>query len=298
MQSPFGRSPTLPPNHPHARKQSVFDGQISLTDLQSPVTSSASNSTFSLSLDPIAESMPSPFPVSVPPTPTTGPYLNDQPRRPSQIGIGHPGGHHAPPRTAFASTFPQSNSELILYSYAQLTGTLSVTPMPGAATTSEQANNLNSLRAKLLKRSVVGGGSMDITSSLHSSQRIQLARRSHKRSSSFSSGLFSFISAQSPSPSVPNLTSSSTPSLLPPSQSWSPSHRPRTHSQSSLSGLSSPSPSSPSGFLNGSAMDEEVDPETPLPTFEVPQVMLAVDLCLGPGESRSCACAISTSKLL
>ena len=35
-------------------------------------------------------------------------------------------------------------------------------------------------------------------------------------------------------------------------------------------------------------MDEEIDPEAPLPTFEVPQVMLAVDLCLQPGESRSC----------
>jgi hypothetical protein len=47
--------------------------------------------------------------------------------------------------------------------------------------------------------------------------------------------------------------------------------------------------------LNGSAVDEEVDPEMPLPTFEVPQVMLAVDLCLGPGESRTCKYPVSSS---
>ena len=34
--------------------------------------------------------------------------------------------------------------------------------------------------------------------------------------------------------------------------------------------------------------DAEVDPEEPLPTFEVQPAMLAVDLSLAPGESRSC----------
>lgn len=129
---------------------------------------------------------------------------------------------------------------------------------------------------------------MDITSSLH--QRMALpvqgaggTRRPHKRSSSFSAGLLSFMSTPSPPPSVQNLTSTSTPSLLSPSQSWSPAHRPRTSSGSIFSAISSPG-------LNGSGVveEEEVDPEVPLPTFEVPQVMLAVDLSLGPGESRTC----------
>lgn len=133
---------------------------------------------------------------------------------------------------------------------------------------------------------------MDITSSLHSNhQRLQPPpiRRPHKRSSSFSAGLLSFISTPSPPPSSSTLTSSSTPSLLlPPSQPWSPTHRPRTHSQF---GFVSPSPYT-SAFSNGlgGMGDEDIDPEMPLPTFEVPQVMLAVDLSLGPGESRSCAC--------
>ena len=35
-------------------------------------------------------------------------------------------------------------------------------------------------------------------------------------------------------------------------------------------------------------VDEEIDPDTPLPTFEVQPAMLAVDLSLMPGESRSC----------
>jgi len=291
VQPPFGRSQTLPPNHPHARKHSVLDGQILSDQQQSPVTSSASNSTFSLSLDPISESMPSPFPPSVPATPITDPYLSGQQHRPSQLGLGHPGGlSHFPPRTAFSSAFPQSNTELILYAYAQLTGSLSVTPVPNIIITPEQVNTLNSLRSSLLKRSVIGGGSMDITSSLHSNhQRIHLgSRRPHRRSSSFSSGLLSFISAPSPPPSAPNLTSLSTPALLPPSQTWSPSHHPRTQAQSVSPRIPSPSSSSTLGLQNGNAVGEEMDPDTPLPTFEVPQVMLAVDLSLGPGESRTC----------
>jgi len=35
---------------------------------------------------------------------------------------------------------------------------------------------------------------------------------------------------------------------------------------------------------------EEGDEEIPLPVFEVQPAMLAVDLALSPGESRSCEC--------
>ena len=36
--------------------------------------------------------------------------------------------------------------------------------------------------------------------------------------------------------------------------------------------------------------EEEIDEDVPLPTFEVRPAMLAVDLTLLPGESRSCGC--------
>lgn len=44
-----------------------------------------------------------------------------------------------------------------------------------------------------------------------------------------------------------------------------------------------PPPPPPQGMLV-----DEWDPETALPVFEVRPAMLAVDLSLGPGESRSC----------
>lgn len=59
-----------------------------------------------------------------------------------------------------------------------------------------------------------------------------------------------------------------------------------------FSSLLSPPTISPgvSGSGIGVGGDEgEVDPEAPLPTFEIQPTMLAVDLGLAPGESRSCA---------
>ena len=43
--------------------------------------------------------------------------------------------------------------------------------------------------------------------------------------------------------------------------------------------------------LGGVQEGEDWDPEQPLPVFEVPPAMLAVDLSLGPGEERSCECS-------
>jgi RAB6A-GEF complex partner protein 2 len=43
------------------------------------------------------------------------------------------------------------------------------------------------------------------------------------------------------------------------------------------------------GFGLGAVQEgEEWAPEQPMPVFEVPPAMLAVDLSLGPGEERSC----------
>ena len=42
------------------------------------------------------------------------------------------------------------------------------------------------------------------------------------------------------------------------------------------------------GGLNIAEPLEEIDPDAPLPVFEVQPTMVAVDLTLGPGESRTC----------
>ena len=48
-------------------------------------------------------------------------------------------------------------------------------------------------------------------------------------------------------------------------------------------------PSARAGTVGTSGdVEEEIDPDAPLPTFEVQPAMLAVDLSLMPGESRSC----------
>ncbi|KAH9836631.1 Rgp1-domain-containing protein [Rhodofomes roseus] len=316
IPSPLARSTSFPiaPSHPHARKQSVLDGQIQVQDVKpapspSPLSPSSnpSTSSHSLSLDPIAESGSSP--TTQPATPAfTSPILESIPptirsqipstsgvtgfaasrppqRRPPQLGHGPPPTINVqPPRSAYSSSFPTANTELILYSYAQLVGTLSLTPAPGAVVSPEQARNLNHVRSSLLKRQVVGGGSMDMTpllspQSFPPGQHPSTSRPRHGRSTSVSSSIFSLL-APTPAPQTPV---------------WKPSHRTHAPSMFSLfsSGQPTPTPSSgiglglglgPGGNLGG---DEDVDPETPLPTFEVQPSMLAVDLSLAPGESRS-----------
>jgi hypothetical protein len=292
--SPLTRSPDfqLPPHHPHVRKQSVTDIHIHLNEVQhSPPPSglaSSSASTFSLALDPIAETPTTPYPGT--PLPRS-PSLTDQrplkttshppqSRRPPQLGLGH----GPPPANLESKSTPSlrnstlvgSNSELILYSYAQLLGTVSVAPLPGVVMIPDQAQTLAALRLKLMKRTVVGGGSMDITSH----RRMQERRRSHGRSASLTNSLFSLLSPSTYSaPSTP----------LPSSQSWAPG-RSRTPSVSStLSGtpVSGQQNGLGLGLINGGT-EEVIDPDLPLPTFDVQPAMLAVDLMLGPGESRTC----------
>ena len=128
---------------------------------------------------------------------------------------------------------------------------------------------------------------MDITSTLHSPKPFRHQRTaSHTRSFS-AAGLLSILSPTSLVSSI----SSPNPSSI--SGRW------RT-SSSSLGGSltsTSPAPGSIGGSVSSpnvlgldvpSSGDGEVDPEEPLPTFEVQPAMLAVDLSLAPGESRSC----------
>ncbi|KAG5718894.1 Retrograde Golgi transport protein RGP1 like protein [Termitomyces sp. T112] len=322
VSSPLTRSETLSlgSKHPHARKQSLIDGQAEV----SAPTPASSSSTFSLALDPIVEGVSSPYP-STPSlasptieTPTHGATVYAYPRaatrRQSQMSLGHgyPSGSLKTPRAA--------SDELILYSYAQLKGTLSLTPSPSLHSTQEQRHTLAATRAALLKRNVVGGGRMDISASL--SPGVGHRRRpTHSRTASFSSGLMNLISSAEHSSLVPS------PSFAPSSSSsLSPSHDfpafpGRTNSlghraRPSTSLIQSPrtrfvsSPAAPAsapvglgigglgidggggavestGIRLGQMEEEEVDPEAPLPTFEVQPAMLAVDLVLGPGESRS-----------
>lgn len=208
---------TIPQNHPHARKQSVLDGHLQSTEVVQPQTST---------LDTIAE----------------GPTHSYPPRRPSLQALGHGHPH------SYTKPIPKDTA-LLLYSYAQLSGTAHILPQSTPAA-------LSNLRAHLLKKPVLGGGSMDIAST----------RRSHSRSTSLTGSLLSLLS---PSSYTPTLGRSRAPSL------------------------SSQSDTSPAnvglGLSVGAANPvEEGEEEMPLPVFEVQPAMLAVDLALSPGESRTC----------
>ncbi|KIY44985.1 Rgp1-domain-containing protein [Fistulina hepatica ATCC 64428] len=282
LQSPhpstFQRSDSLPlaADHPHARKNSVLDGQLQLRDVLSPPplsSPSASTSSFSLVLDPISEGISRPNSSGLPSSSSVVSLPSTRPLRPSHLGLGHPPSRNSFSRSAFSSTFVHHNAELILYSYAQLSGTFTLTPLPNVPGTAEQEQTLRFLRSRL-HRQTIGGGSMDISSpySRRPPSSSSIRQRSHSRSSSFSSGFLS--------------------TLLSPAVSVSPSHR-STGSFSARPGvglglgLPSPSPLSPAFHLSPPDLDEDVDAEAPLPTLELQPAMLAVDLTLLPGESRS-----------
>ncbi|KAL4069142.1 hypothetical protein J3A83DRAFT_4535847 [Scleroderma citrinum] len=253
----------LPPHHLHARKHSVLDGQAQLSEV--PALASSSTPTFSIALDPIAESPVSPYLGS--PSPRSPP-LND-PLKPT-------------PLKRESQLFPRSTQGKSphlnlghgprLRLHRGLLGAVSITPLPGASMSQEHAKTLNGLRARLLKRPIVGGGSMDITSR----QRVQERKRSHSRASSLTSGLLSLLS-----PSSSSVPSSPIQSSPPP---W------KTGNPRSPTAASSPS----SALMNGGPQ-EDIDAEMPLPTFEVQPTMLAVDLSLTPGESRTLQSAKRTS---
>ena len=142
---------------------------------------------------------------------------------------------------------------------------------------------------------------MDITSTLHSPKPSRHHHRTSSHSRSFSAaGLLSILSPTS------LVSSISSPAPGSASGRWrtSSSSSSMSSSTTTLGGSSSTTSSPPvSAKFGGSVSspnvlgldvpnsrgDEEVvDPEEPLPTFEVQPAMLAVDLSLGPGESRSC----------
>ncbi|KAF6742880.1 Rgp1-domain-containing protein [Ephemerocybe angulata] len=323
VPSTIPRTDTLPlsQNHPHARKHSIVDPAHYASDAHSAyppsMTPTSSTSSFSLPLDPIAEasmnarpSYPStpilgspsiepaspsrfniygyPPPSSSATSSTSSLSKSSQPRHP-QIGIGYPPSnprHLQAPRSAFP---PQINNELILYSYAQLTGSVVITPVAGANLTPEQVHNLKHVRSSLLKRNVVGGGSMDINSSMlnrtpSGGEFLGSPATGHGRSSSLTGTLLSMLS-----PSLVETFAPTPASLVSPSpSSGGQGHNTRWRSSSTASNAKSTSATG-LGAAGGSVGDavNNLDAEVPLPTFEVQPAMLAVDLNLAPGESRS-----------
>ncbi|KAF8584974.1 Rgp1-domain-containing protein [Ramaria rubella] len=244
----------LPPSHPHARKPSVVSDDVASQTLSLPnqapqsTPNTASTPSFQLSLDPITESNPNSSTSTMPehvvsediiqPPPPPQPQSNrtGHQRRPSHLGLGLPlavpGAMPSnpriksvgaqPPYTAFSTTFPQPSTELLLYAYAQLTGTLSIDPVLVPS-----SSELVDLRDALRKKAAVGGGSLDIGSGT------QLPRVSS------SGSIFGFFSSSA-------------------STNNTPYH----------SGLPD-------------------DTDESLPTLETQPSMLAIDLTLAAGESRS-----------
>ncbi|KAJ3765678.1 Rgp1-domain-containing protein [Lentinula raphanica] len=331
IPSPLSRSESLPlpSKHPHARKQSLMDGTstfsttntlVSATSSAGPSTPSASASSFSLALDPISEASPNTpaYPYLSPSAPATasasglGPALSSPSiaveapsppsasvnqhsyppsttsaskptstrhiNRPPNIGIGKP------PSRMFLN-LNENNAELILYSYAQLKGTVTLTPINSTL----PASSSNKSVQALLKGSAiaVGGGSMDITSRTHS--RTPSASGATSLGGGIGSGSWGSFGGSANTPPVNHRPPAS--AGLEPSASF---------------GTSFPPPSSP-GLPPGSgprlglglgwplgmgSVTEEVDPELPLPTFEAQSTMLAVDVSLRPGESKSYAYSI------
>ncbi|KAF5355720.1 hypothetical protein D9756_004398 [Leucocoprinus leucothites] len=378
IPSPLSRTDTLAlsSNHPHARKQSVFDGQLSL-DILSPTTSmppqpytptTSTNSSLSLSTisetssqQPSASSLTSPstprissplspsysqpafqpntansnavqaYPSITPTTATSPPRATPRghERRFSQqihLGLGQPSTDsrnraQAPRRDVYSSTFPQSSSELVLYSYAQLVGTVLVIPEDsGVATpTQDQTHRMNKIRRALLrKRVAVGGGSMDISQSLYSGSSLGQnlsgsnshytnhqpisggypRRKGHGRSVSFSASLMSLLSP-APGPTSEAMGERATTS----------SNHLNGSATASVTGhkpINGPGPGGGTGLglgivdshSLGGEIVEDIDPELPLPTFEAQPSMLAVDLSLSPGESRSYTYTIKLPDIL
>ncbi|KAI0294813.1 Rgp1-domain-containing protein [Russula brevipes] len=261
----------FPPNHPHARKPSIADVPV-------PIPQSASTSSFALSLDPISESM-SPIPPTPPipsPAPTPSSFISHHTARSSQAASVQPrsGTHHYPQAVlgnghpSSLKSLPRENAELVLYAYVHLTGSLCLLPPAPLARTPALA------ALQRHKRGPRGGGSMNI--GVASPPPF---RGHERRSASIAGSLWGLISS-------------------PASAVLSPGHRARVPSYGG-------SPIRPAKManhgtegvglglggvglgLNGVQDGEEWDPEQPMPVFEVPPAMLAVDLSLGPGEERS-----------
>ena len=186
------------------------------------------------------------------------------------MGNGHPSSRKA---------LPRDSTELVLYAYVQLTGSLFLQPQPSLA----RVPALAALQRH--KRGPRGGGSMDIgvASPTHS--------RGHERRSSIAGSLWGLISSPTSAVLSPGhrarAPSYGSSPIFPPTHSFAGAGAKVTNNGTEGVGLGL---GGVSLGLGGVQEGEGWDPEQSLPVFEVPPAMLAVDLSLGPGEERSCEC--------
>jgi hypothetical protein len=256
----------LPAGHPHARKQSLQLNVLQSSSLSSSESLSLAPVTGSHSPVPLTPLAPSPLsqsmvyspstPTSPPPSPFQTPKRQTQPTSvpPPRLGLGIE--LSSPPRLPVSRRSlgePRTPSKFNPPGYETLLWAyvqLSGTVELDPAFSRPEA--IRQLAAKLAKRPV-GGGSLDLKEPL-----------SNPTALSPLSGLGALLGLRSPS------LVSSAPS--------SPTH------SGFLSSMFSPrsTPMRSEGALGSAA------PSDSLTIFEPPQSLLAVDLALAPGESKSC----------
>lgn len=292
----------IPRSHPHARKQSVFEGQSLVQEV--PATPGGPPHTggtpYTVTLDPINESA-TPIAYASP----VGPPTPEPPRTISRGGVpvfredifsapapqanGYRGAHarrrsslgpslstNTPlrslsmsptsmmPRSTLAHTFAPPGTEVLLWAYARLVGTLEVSEsiVPPV--------EIDSLRAKLQAGGLVGGGRMDIT------ERAPAASGS---SGGLASSLFSSFFGNNSQTTLPQQPPDYLSSFFRGASALNRSRSLNISGRGSGAGISS--------SLFGGAMSVAENTMS-LPTLEIQPSMLAVDLSLAPGETRSC----------
>jgi len=172
------------------------------------------------------------------------------------------------PRSTLYQAFAPPGTEVILWAYAKLVGTFEVSEaiVPPA--------EIDSLRAKLRAGGLLGGGRMDIA---------EHAPAASGTPGGLTSGLFSSFFGSHPPTTLPQQPSSSgyLSSFFRNGPS-APKHSRSLNINGRYGGGAGPS----SGLFDG-PMGAGQDVVS-LPTLETQLSMLAVDLSLGPGETRSC----------
>ena len=257
----------LPAGHPHARKQS-----LQFNPSQTPLSTSESLSLAPvtgihsppvpltpLAPSPLSQSMVYSQSTSTPPTPpspfqTSGQQSPSTSAPPPKLGLGIE--LSPPPRPSVSrrpSGEPRTPSKFNPPGYETLLW--AYVQLSGAVELDpafSRPEAIRQLAAKLAKRPV-GGGSLDLKESL-----------SNPTASSPLSGLGALLGFGSPSIGSP---ASGTPSR-----------------NGFLSSMFSPRPTP----LRSDGASGSAAPSGSLTTFEPPQSLLAVDLALAPGESKSC----------
>ncbi|KAG9018182.1 hypothetical protein FRB90_011931 [Tulasnella sp. 427] len=188
----------------------------------------------------------------------------------------HANGKSSAGRSAFTSSFAPPNTEVLLWSYAQLLGTIELDESNGVVSSEGMAGLRSQLNALRSDR-IIGGGRMDIGAPATPSPLSGAGSRTRR-------GLISsFLSvgmggSNAPSPVSPGGALGFGLGAI--SSFWnSPAPSPVSTGFGMRAGNAAVA--SPMAGVSGGL------PETALPTFETQPSMLAIDLNLAPGESRS-----------